>query len=80
MEKQKTKIEIWEIVLKNYNIPHKTYGGLFCIIRRRGLITWGEWYYLHDIMNKYKFKMPYFDWNKTIIKQFVRKLKKDEKK
>lgn len=74
----KQRSEIWQIVLYNFSIKHKSHEGLFCILRRRGLITWGEWYYLHDVINKYKAKMPYFHWKKKLIKKFIRKLKQNE--
>ena len=84
---QKTKVEVWEIVLKYYDLPHLTYGGLFCIIRKRNLITWGEWYYLHDVMSRWektKWKHPnedgYVDrWSAPLIKKFIKKLKQNGK-
>lgn len=51
---QKTKIEVWEIVLKGFELfPNVSIGGVFCLIRQKNFISWGEWYYLHDVLNKW---------------------------
>lgn len=85
MKNKRNRSDIWKIVLENYDIPHITYGGLFCIIRRRELISWGEWHYLHDVMSKWekaerkKPKDQRFDrWSAPLIKKFIKKLKDNE--
>lgn len=52
---QKTKIEVWEIVLNGIDrFPNVSIGGVFCLIRQKDLINWGEWYYLHSVLEKNK--------------------------
>lgn len=81
MEIKKTKIEVWEIVLKGFDLfPNVSIAGVFCLVRQKGFIGWGEWYYLHDVLDKnkngeYQLKTD----SKKGVEKIIKKLKENAK-
>lgn len=74
-EDNRTRLEIWESVNEfRKTISLSSFGQLFCLARKRGIITWGEWYYLHDVLQKFEAKHGKVRDPKTILKMFIKNL------
>jgi len=79
---QKSKVEVWEIVKESVPVfPNNSIAGIFCIIRRKGLIGWGEWYYLHSVLEKCKKGGSGLERNnEQFVDKIIQKLKQNESK